>query len=252
MRKWTKAEEEKLKKLYSEQGIRIHEIAKILGRSYNSVKTKVTRLGLKRPNGFKIVKWTKDMDDILRREYPITSARDIAKKLEVSLQSVYARAQLLGLKKQVIRKSTIGEWFTPEIDKVKSDEMAYIAGFMDGEGSFLIEKRVSKRDGTPLYVPVIQVVNTNRNVIDFINKKLGGGKYRYTEDDRGWKTCYLMKIRQTKKVMAICRMLIPYLIVKKEQAKLLYEFCKAKLQGNINKQEEIYNKLRVMIHGKIT
>jgi len=242
MKKWSKKEIEKLRKLYSEEALNIHEIAKILGRSVTSVKSKAVRMGFKRPKDFphRTRKWTKDMDEILIRDYPTIPASEIAKKLGVTIQAVYARAQLLGIKKQVVRKSFIGEWFTPKVEKVKSDKVAYIAGIIDGEGTLSIHK-------TPTgYSPVIQIVNTNKELIEFIRKYLGGAsfceiKHKHRKRE---KNCYYLKIRKTKKVLELCKLFLPYLIVKREQAKILIEFCRAKLRGDLNKQKELYYRIK--------
>lgn len=47
----------------------------------------------------KRLKWTEEMDTILREKYPNHTAKDIAKTLKISADSVYNRAFFLGLKK---------------------------------------------------------------------------------------------------------------------------------------------------------
>ncbi len=244
MRKWTIEEKEKLSALYCEKTYNVHDIAKILNRSYNAVKTQALRLGLRRPENYHVVRWTYEMDEVLRREYATTPTNEIAKKLNMTLYSVYHRARNIGLNKKITRHSMLGEWFSPEIEKVKSDVVAYIAGILDGEGSILIGRNPKRN----LYTPVMQFVNTNEGLLDYIAQKIGGAKYyeykRKKKRARDKKDCYYLKIRQTNKVKTLCETFLPYLIVKKKQAKLMLKFCDAKLEGNLNLQKQLYQIMR--------
>ena len=120
-------------------------------------------------------------------------------------------------------------------------KFAYLAGFIDGEGSFSITKTYSKQikpyskkvkqedKVTVKYVCYkldVSVTNTNKEVMDWIAFTFGGKVYSGGNTNRNPK----YKPRHTWHVSnrEACRVLIisilPYLIVKKEQAKTALEF----------------------------
>ncbi len=105
-------------------------------------------------------------------------------------------------------------------------ETAYIAGFFDGEGSVGISKASNKgvrgRRVNPNYSLHIKFSNSDRPVLEWIAEKVGGwilehkvpSKYR-----RHWKF-----VKKGSKAMQLLQAMLPYLIVKKEQAEKAIEF----------------------------
>jgi hypothetical protein len=97
---WTPAEDEILCEKYPQ--LKTREVAALLGRPINSVKTRAGRLGLQKRIGRRL--WTKKEDARMRREFPHVSNREIAAKLERSVSSVIGRAVKLNLPKTPERK----------------------------------------------------------------------------------------------------------------------------------------------------
>lgn len=93
IQKWTRADEQRLRELAADHSNR--EIAKILGRRVESVKSRVSRLKLRRREY-----WTADADELLTKNYHQCGAKWCAEQLGRSQSAVYARASNLGLTDQ--------------------------------------------------------------------------------------------------------------------------------------------------------
>jgi hypothetical protein len=115
----------------------------------------------------------------------------------------------------------------PGIDlrKLKKVEKAYIAGFIDGEGSILWNEDKPKTN------PAIFIANTDRGVLEWVKKRfIKGGlsihkrKYRNPK----YKPLYQFYIHGIKNVYDILRAIIPYLVIKKAQAQKVVKFLKRK------------------------
>lgn len=108
---------------------------------------------------------------------------------------------------------------------VKTEDLIYIAGIVDGEGSIGISmiKQEANRAGV-LFVPFISVTNTNVPLIDLIYdtfpqfckslKKAEHSRFRSNKD------CYCLRATH-QKAYEVLEKIYPYLRVKKDQASLL-------------------------------
>lgn len=105
--------------------------------------------------------------------------------------------------------------------------MAYLAGAMDGDGSFSICK--SMKDGnSPLYYPVIQLSNACEKIIDILKETFGGRKHErkpYIAKDGGnRRTNYHWMIQRRALCLPMLEKIIPYLVLKKQRAEYLMAF----------------------------
>jgi hypothetical protein len=94
-REWTRKEHRILRELYPQQKP-VGEIAALLNRTRQSVKSRAERLGLRRSNR-KV--WTAAEDDILRRRYATESSRALTEVFSCTFYQLYNRAFRLGLRK---------------------------------------------------------------------------------------------------------------------------------------------------------
>ncbi len=103
----------------------------------------------------------------------------------------------------------------------KTVELAYLAGFFDGEGSVYITRGVRKVNRTF----ILQVNATNNDVRPLLclQKAFGGSLLRQGIRDETWRPSYFWQANSTKAEAAL-RALLPYLKVKQEQAKLAILF----------------------------
>lgn len=157
-----------------------------------------------------------------------------------------------------LHDSRINDWFyywtvkykeiIMSADKLK---LAYIASFVDGDGCIGLSQRQNKNR----YYPYLRIANTNIKILKYIQKFYGFGSiqtanttYRTTPN---CKQCYYYQT-VNQKATKIISSILPYLVLKQNQAKLIVKFqSKVKNYGYWNKnsklfawQENYYKKIR--------
>ncbi|MHA1302906.1 MAG: hypothetical protein ACTSPI_04280 [Candidatus Heimdallarchaeaceae archaeon] len=94
---------------------------------------------------------------------------------------------------------------------------AYIAGFVDADGSIIFSKR---KQGW--YTYELCVTNTNKNLIDWFHKSFGGHIFTKTfNDGQNWKKQYWWRLYNKELLSKFLLKIIPYLKIKKKQAQIL-------------------------------
>jgi hypothetical protein len=102
-------------------------------------------------------------------------------------------------------------------------DLAYLAGFMDGEGTIGLRRiRRADRGGAFSYEPYIEVANTDP-VIPVWLHSLFGGYYRERATTLGGNSKPVIYRWATKSraAVAVCERLVPYLRLKRPQAEVL-------------------------------
>ena len=104
--------------------------------------------------------------------------------------------------------------------------MSYIAGLMDGDGSFSLQK-LKNASRSPLYYPILQFGFQKEHIIKLIVEKFGGTYFTIDpkKDKRYKQTFYLWRLRSIKNVASALQKLNKYLVLKKERAEFLLDFC---------------------------
>ena len=111
-----------------------------------------------------------------------------------------------------------------------SETISYLAGFFDGEGSVYIMKGKNSQ-GNPAFFLEISFTNSNREVLEYA-QSLFKGKITESKDPRPLKKMvYRLRIRSNQALDALKQML-PFLKVKKEQAKMGIKFQELLKQGS--------------------
>jgi hypothetical protein len=130
-------------------------------------------------------------------------------------------------------------------DKTK---YAYLAGIIDGEGCLLISR--SNRGSYMNYYGRIHVKNTDYRLIKWLLDHFGGNVHQSVPEDLvkhavaySW---YFSGDAHDKEVLLLA--LMPYLIVKKEQAKTLVEFFRMSGEKNPAKREKFYQANKILNH----
>jgi hypothetical protein len=139
---------------------------------------------------------------------------------------------------------------------------AYLAGLLDGEGCFRIDKQLTsaiKKQGykNPKYNASISVHMTTREPLDFFRKLFPKGHVAYEgvrEDRPNQRPTYCWRCRNRETVMEVIEKILPFLLVKHKHAKLLYEFCKGHVDGRstiggmpeheLQRREDLYQKVK--------
>jgi hypothetical protein len=146
---------------------------------------------------------------------------------------------------------------------VSKNDLNYIAGFLDGEGCVSIRKlNMKRKDGSPrfIFAPIIEISNTNREVLEYIRKALGltinvnihesgaygNRKMAYKFAIKGWRNC-----------LHVAKMLIPFSMVKQKQLYILIKFCEGRTEKFFmntpyeEKDFEYYNTIvKLNSHGR--
>lgn len=108
---------------------------------------------------------------------------------------------------------------------------AYFAGLIDGEGSFVIQKTSvekiakSSRSKTPKYLAYFSIGMVDREPLEMIIKLIGCGKV-YEERVPNRRSIWRIRFGGRLKLIPFIENLLPYLIVKKQQAETVLDFCK--------------------------
>jgi hypothetical protein len=115
--------------------------------------------------------------------------------------------------------------------------LSYLAGIVDGEGTIRINaQRLSKKPHWNIrYAPSISIGMTNKEIIELFVKVFGSKLREECVPNR--KKMFRWGTSGTIRVLNIVKKLYPYLIVKKEQARLLIEFCENKQTNGFRRNE---------------
>ena len=126
------------------------------------------------------------------------------------------------------------------------EQFAYLAGIIDGEGCFYFGQVKQGRygNGTQWHCK-IAVTSTDKRLTDWLNDLFGGTKeqrYRYTS-----KKAYVRPIYRWDASGAmldyICPLILPYLVIKKEQCEVMMEIRKTYANiGSKRLSEEVVEK----------
>lgn len=109
-------------------------------------------------------------------------------------------------------------------------KLAYIAGIMDGEGSIMLVKAChasfmkAQNRKYPNYYPNIRVGMIEREALDFIVDTLNIGKVVQEKSYQNKRPMFRYRLTNKPDVRKFLEIMTPYLMIKKEQAKLLMQY----------------------------
>lgn len=110
--------------------------------------------------------------------------------------------------------------------KHTQEQLAYLAGIIDGEGCFYTGRIKQGRYGSGYqYHTVIKIDNTSEELIEWLKATFGGGReYVWHKlKNPNWKPIYVW-YASGKMLEYICKSIYPYLIIKKKQCELMLQF----------------------------
>lgn len=208
MQKYTTEDEEFIRKHYPEMPLDM--MSKKLGRNIRAIVLKAGCLGISRNKILSIKErnWSKEEEDTLRRmypTYPIDSIRRVIKRTEYSITW---KASQLRLKRKVrgnyiIRKKLV----------ISPVNIGYIAGLIDGEGYIGILK--NKGYSQPRVVIGITDIRPLKKLKDIT----GVGTICMPKRRPNRKQAYLWAVNNSRDICLLLKVIEPYLIVKKRNAR---------------------------------
>lgn len=123
---------------------------------------------------------------------------------------------------------------------------AYIAGALDGDGSFSLIKVKAKKN--PLYFPALQLANRSKEMAYLLKNKLGGDVTQTTRqrksDKANYSTLFRWILRGSDKCKEPLKNILDFLILKKDQAEILLNFiaCHPFIRGKTMSQDEVISR----------
>ena len=117
------------------------------------------------------------------------------------------------------------------LSNVTSLDLSYLAGFIDGEGCFFIGHHKCKSACTgnvyPNYHTILKISNNCKSVLNWILNTFGGRITKFNKNRLKDRNVFTYELYMTGNLLTdICELLIPYLKVKKEHAKVMLEMRK--------------------------
>ncbi len=129
---------------------------------------------------------------------------------------------------------------TIDNQQVTTEKIAWLAGIWDGEGTFSIVKQYKRRYGNEIknfgLNPKLTMENTSEIIINECCKILGGLGITYYIQERTprsvkHKRTYILSICRNDMIIKSCKVLLPFLIAKREQASLLLKYSQSRIEN---------------------
>jgi hypothetical protein len=178
--------------------------------------------------------WSVEEIEVLKKYYGKIRSEEVARMLPGrSTMSVRMKAIRLGLKSNLnLRKP----WYSLRKLNLSSEELAYIAGFIDGEGE--VSFFPVKKGGRRYWHPLIKISNTNAEVIEWLRTSIGG-RISCTRKNERCKPCWTLTISGYTGTYYLLKKLLPYLIVKRRQAEILLYYADLAKGGEARSSEKM-------------
>jgi len=132
------------------------------------------------------------------------------------------------------------------------EEIAYLAGVIDGEGSITINK-ASKG----LLRPRIDICSTSKEFLEYllgIMRKHGIDTGYFLQErkvPKNHKRAYHLIWDTQKNVLKILEKIYPYLFLKRRQAKIVIDFCKSRLSNGRKRFGKKYSEYELKLYYEI-
>jgi len=113
---------------------------------------------------------------------------------------------------------------------MKDTDLAWLAGFWDGEGSITLFGH-QERNGSKKIKPIVSVVNTDIGMINKVRKILEELGCSFHLSERGARksahsTAYILQTANMSHIIKFLEAVLPYLTgEKKERGEILYDYC---------------------------
>ncbi len=147
---------------------------------------------------------------------------------------------------------------------MKETECAYLAGIVDGEGNIGLVRRPPKPECgeiSPTFLDYVKISNTDYRMLAWVKDKVGAGSiYAEARVKERCRKIYTWHISSEKSADFLAQV-YPYLVVKKEQADVIFlfrktfdkrRFCKRGLSSEIIALREFYCGEMVRLHNHVT
>lgn len=105
-------------------------------------------------------------------------------------------------------------------------ELAYLAGVIDCDGTISMYKsKYEAKRSRSVHKLRFYVVNTRKELIDWLHDRFGGLVYSRKPKNENWRTKYEWML-ENKQLGAVLPLLRPYIVIKREQLEVAIAFRK--------------------------
>jgi len=108
---------------------------------------------------------------------------------------------------------------------MKSKNWSYLAGIVDGEGNISITQN-TRKNGWNQFQFLFSIKNTDLRLMQWLVENFGGVYYNQPSSNLTWKLSYSWRPKGRKNKEEILLGILPYLLLKKEQALLALEYVR--------------------------
>lgn len=127
----------------------------------------------------------------------------------------------------------------------------YLAGLVDGEGCLTITRQRNvngNRDEVPYhYKTTINIAMTSERIMKWLVSEVGGVYYHRHSDSPKWKDAYCWHPSGHNNVERFLLGILPYLVIKHEQARLLLEFVRLPYKSKQPKvRQQLWEQCRIL------
>lgn len=141
-------------------------------------------------------------------------------------------------------------------------DWSYVAAMMDGEGSFSVTRTTIKdRKGRPYnaFDCKVMVSNTSEVLMKWIQNRFGGtyrpavkhiSKKAKANGQKSLKLCFRWTVEGYENQVYFILRILPYLVIKLEQAKIALEFAGMKGKSNPSKRLELHYTMKALNKGE--
>lgn len=137
----------------------------------------------------------------------------------------------------------IGDWLRPFLfvaerhpSPATSSEVAYTAGFFDGEGCVSIARYLKR--GRPYHTLAIIFTNTDFHVLEWLHRRWGGYLTRpVIRSNPRWRPYRSLRF-SAGPARPLLQAMLPYLIVKKSEVEIALQFIEAKSDNRRGRQRD--------------
>jgi hypothetical protein len=166
--------------------------------------------------------WTTEELRILQEHYEHAPKAELLTMLpDRSAEALKIRAGRLGLRRRV---GVSYSRQSPLRRELSDAELAYLAGIIDGEGHITVVRAQRRNSRFPLYSPRVGVTNQSERLIEWMDERVAWTirDLKPTKGEWGW--AYRPAV-VGHAVADLLEVLLPFLVIKAEQATLVIRFC---------------------------
>ena len=121
---------------------------------------------------------------------------------------------------------------------MNNSDLAYMAGIVDGEGSVNISYRRKKKYGDTQARVGLFVYNSDVRLLKWIQKRFHGSVHVYAARQPTWKPFGAWHASDLA-TMRVLELVLPFLVIKKDQAKIAIRFQKTKLPASLGRKNGV-------------